>query len=120
MIDLLLSGLPLSLSVNSERVRRLIKFFLLLGAVGNLCGQTTDLTTIAEKTRPSVFLITTADRNGNALASGTGFLVSKDGYLVTNHHVIRKAASAVAKADNGSTFHVEGILATDLERDLAI
>ena len=106
--------------MNSERVRRLIKFFLLLGAVGNLCGQTTDLTTIAEKTRPSVFLITTADRNGNALASGTGFLVSKDGYLVTNHHVIRKAASAVAKADNGSTFRVEGILATDLERDLAI
>jgi serine protease Do len=91
----------------------------LLGAVGNLCGQTTDLTTIAEKTRPSVFLITTADRNGNALASGTGFLVSREGYLVTNHHVIRKAASAVAKGDNGATFRVEGILATDLERDLA-
>jgi len=106
--------------VNSERVRWLIRFFFLAVAVGNLCGQTVDLTTIAEKTRPSVFLITTADRAGNALAAGTGFLVSKDGYLVTNHHVIRKAASAVAKADNGATFRVEGILATDLERDLAV
>lgn len=106
--------------MNSGRVRRLIRFFFLVGAVGNLCGQTVDLTTIAEKTRPSVFLITTADRAGNALAAGTGFLVSKEGYLVTNHHVIRKAASAVAKADNGATFRVEGILATDVQRDLAV
>jgi S1-C subfamily serine protease len=95
-------------------------FFFLAIATANLPGETADLTTIAEKTRPSVFLITTADRNGSALAAGTGFLVSKDGYLVTNHHVIRKAASAVAKADNGATFRVEGILATDRQRDLAV
>jgi S1-C subfamily serine protease len=95
-------------------------FFLGSIAAANLHGQTLDLTTLAEKTRPSVFLITTADRNGGSIAAGTGFLVSKDGYLVTNHHVIRKAASAVAKADNGATFRVEGILATDVERDLAV
>jgi len=120
LIDLLLSRLSLSSGVNSGHVRRLIRFFFLVGAVGNLCGQTIDLTTIAEKTRPSVFLITTADRAGNVVAVGTGFLASKDGYLVTNHHVIRKAASAVAKGDKGATFRVEGILATDLQRDLAV
>jgi len=79
-------------------------FFLGSIAAANLHGQTLDLTTLAEKTRPSVFLITTADRNGGSIAAGTVFLVSKDGYLVTNHHVIRKAASAVAKADNGRLF----------------
>jgi S1-C subfamily serine protease len=106
--------------VNSKAFRILIILYLLASVAGRLSGEPLDLTTIAEKTRPSVFLITTADRIGNPIASGTGFLVSKDGYLVTNHHVIRKAASAMAKAHDGATFRVEGILATDVERDLAV
>lgn len=92
----------------------------LWASASQLRGEAADLSVIAERTRPSVFLISTADRSGNQLATGTGFLASRDGYLVTNHHVIRKAASAVAKGENGATFHVEGILATDLPHDLSI
>jgi S1-C subfamily serine protease len=108
------------MSVKFDSVRLATSFFLGSIAAANLHGQTLDLTSLAEKTRPSVFLITTADRNGGSIAAGTGFLASKDGYLVTNYHVIRKAASAVAKADNGATFRVQGILATDRQRDLAV
>jgi hypothetical protein len=107
------------ISVKHDHARWLLLASILFAVMQNLFGQA-DLITLTEKTRPSVFLITTADRNGKPVAGGTGFLVSKDGYLVTNQHVIRKAASAVAKGDNSVTFRVEGILATDLQHDLAI
>jgi tetratricopeptide (TPR) repeat protein len=65
-------------------------------------------------------LLITYDRDGNELATGTGFLVSKDGKLVTNFHVIADADRAVAKAENGGQFAVEGVLATDLKNDLSL
>jgi S1-C subfamily serine protease len=108
------------MSVKFDSLRVANQLFPGIDRAANLHGQTLDLTTLAEQTRPSVFLITTADRNGGSIAAGTGFLISKDGYLVTNHHVIRKGASAVAKGNNEATFRVEGILATDLQRDLAV
>jgi S1-C subfamily serine protease len=107
------------ISMKRDHTRWILLASVMPMIVPNLFGQA-DLITLTEKTRPSVLLITTADRNGKPVAGGTGFLVSREGYLITNQHVIRKAASAVAKGDNGTTFHVEGILATDLQHDLAI
>ncbi len=51
---------------------------------------------------------------------GSGFLVSADGEIVTNHHVIKEAHSAVVKLWNGAFFPVAGVLATDTDGDLAI
>lgn len=47
-------------------------------------------------------------------------MISADGQIVTNHHVIRDAHSAIVKLTNGASFPVSGVLASDAEKDLAI
>ena len=51
---------------------------------------------------------------------GSGFLVSADGEIVTNYHVIKDAHSAIVKLSNGAFFRVNGVLASDADKDLAI
>lgn len=40
---------------------------------------------------------------------GSGFLISKDGYIITNHHVIENAEEIEVIFDNGFTFKAEEI-----------
>jgi cytochrome c-type biogenesis protein CcmH/NrfG len=82
--------------------------------------ETIDLKSLAKKARPAVMLLVVSDANGKEIATGTGFLVSSDGKLITNHHVIENAASVVAKAENGGLFTIEGVLADDPTNDLAL
>jgi len=82
--------------------------------------ETIDLKALAKKARPAVMLLVVSDATGKEIATGTGFLVSSDGKLITNFHVIEGAASAVAKAENGGLFPVEGVLASDPKNDLVL
>src|SRR5579862_1877873 len=79
-----------------------------------------DLKALAKKARPAVMLLVVSDADGKEIATGTGFLVSSDGKLITNHHVIEGGASVVAKAENGGLFPIEGVLADDPKNDLVI
>lgn len=49
---------------------------------------------------------------------GTGFALSSDGYIVTNHHIVSTPGRIVVKNGNGS-YHAEIVL-TDETNDLAI
>ena len=75
---------------------------------------------IVKATVDSVVLILVTDDTGNPVSEGSGFIASSDGKIVTNHHVIAGAHSAVVKLNNGSFFPVEGILADDSDRDIAV
>lgn len=86
----------------------------------SLDAETIDLKTLAKNARPAVMLLVISDGSGQEIATGTGFLISNDGKLITNHHVIEKAASILAKAENGGSFPVEGVLASDPTNDLAL
>jgi hypothetical protein len=61
-----------------------------------------------------------SDKDGHPLAQGSGFLVSKNGHVVTNYHVIKNGASAVIKLPDGAFFVVDGVLASNKDRDVAI
>jgi serine protease Do len=50
---------------------------------------------------------------------GSGFIIDKNGYIVTNHHVIRNAESIVVKLKNGKEYDAE-IVGTDSSTDLAL
>ena len=63
--------------------------------------------------------ITTYDRNGYALATGTGFVMSSDGKIITNYHVIEDAYSAKIIINNVS-YTISSVLAYDANIDLAI
>jgi serine protease Do len=50
---------------------------------------------------------------------GSGFFVSPDGYIVTNHHVVDKAVQVQVVTDNGSTLDAK-VIGTDPKTDLAL
>src|ERR1035441_6719979 len=82
-------------------------------------GQTTLPTAqIAKKVSPSVVVIQGKTDSGDVL--GSGFIVSKDGKIVTNLHVIRDMKTVAIHLANGQVFDSASVLAVDERRDLAI
>src|SRR5260370_40956886 len=79
-----------------------------------------DIPSIAREALKSVVTVETKDGLGKALAQGSGFIVSNDGKVITNYHVIQGAASGEIRFPDGAIYGVEGIVASDPERDLAM
>jgi len=52
-------------------------------------------------------------------AQGSGFIISADGYVVTNHHVVENATEVSVTLDDGKTVPVT-IVGTDKKTDLAL
>jgi S1-C subfamily serine protease len=75
---------------------------------------------VVKRSSDAVVLIVISNSAGQETALGSGFLVSSDGEIVTNYHVIKDAHSAIVKLSNGAFFPVSGVLASDDNKDLAI
>ena len=73
---------------------------------------------IAERVSPSVVVIHGKTDSEDVL--GSGFIVSKDGKIVTNLHVIRDLHTATVQTATGKIFDSISVVATDQRRDLAI
>lgn len=63
--------------------------------------------------------ITTYDKYGDGISLGTGFVISSDGKIVTNYHVIEDAYSANIEI-NEKTYKIVSVLAYDENIDLAV
>src|SRR5271170_1765520 len=83
-------------------------------------GRHLDIPAISREASGSIVSIVMSDKDGHPIAQGSGFLISKDGHIVTNYHVIRNGSSALVKLPNGTLFAVDGVLASDKTRDVAI
>jgi S1-C subfamily serine protease len=75
---------------------------------------------VVKQSSDAVVLIVISDSTGTETALGSGFLISPDGKVVTNYHVISGAHSAIVKLSNGAFFPAAGVLAFDADQDLAI
>jgi serine protease Do len=53
------------------------------------------------------------------LSQGSGFIISPDGYIVTNHHVVDEADEITIVTDDGDR-HVAELIGTDERTDLAV
>lgn len=73
-----------------------------------------------KRTSPCSIRVENYDRNGKLAASGSGFLVSPDGQVVTNLHVIRGADTATVRLSSGAKKAVRGVLRLDKAHDLAV
>lgn len=93
---------------------------LLLATPPLSAAEVPDLRALAKQARPAVYLLALQNEDGEVKGSGTGFLISADGLLVTNHHVVAGAKQILAKAENGGLFPVIKIIATDPANDLAL
>ena len=52
-------------------------------------------------------------------ASGTGFLITEDGYILTNHHVVSDASSVEVTLYNGETYDAT-VIGSDEDYDIAV
>lgn len=72
------------------------------------------------KNSNAVVYIEVSDSNGQPVASGSGFIVTSDGTIVTNYHVIDGASYAKVTLENGNKYDVDRVLAYSEEHDLAV
>lgn len=70
--------------------------------------------------RPSLVTVTQIGRGGSQEALGTGFIISSDGLIATNLHVIGNARRIKVQLSDGSMHDVTEVHATDPTLDLAI
>ncbi|MBQ1536921.1 MAG: trypsin-like peptidase domain-containing protein [Ruminococcus sp.] len=54
-----------------------------------------------------------------AAASGSGFIISADGYILTNHHVIEGASTITVTDYDGKTYKAE-LIGSDSSNDIAV
>lgn len=59
------------------------------------------------------------DKQTRPLGIGSGFIISEDGYVVTNHHVIDKADEIIVTLSNGDEYKAE-IQGSDEKTDVAL
>ncbi|RMG39584.1 MAG: hypothetical protein D6725_04975 [Planctomycetota bacterium] len=79
-----------------------------------------DIEGLADRIRPSVVVITIEGRDGRPLGVGSGFVVSPDGLIATNLHVIGEARPIRVRLADGRKFDVTEVHATDRAMDLAV
>lgn len=80
----------------------------------------TSVAEVVKRSSDSVVQIVVSDSLGQQIALGSGFLISADGRIVTNFHVVKGGHSAIVKLTNGAFFPVEGVLAVDADKDIAV
>jgi tetratricopeptide (TPR) repeat protein len=75
---------------------------------------------IFARVSPAVVQLVIQDRHNQTIATGSGFLVSRNGMIVTNYHVIEKAHTAQIVVSEKTMLPVTGVVAWDEGADLAI
>jgi S1-C subfamily serine protease len=87
---------------------------------GSATAQEQQFIEVVKHSISSVVFIEVQDASGSTTRTGSGFMVSPDGKIVTNFHVIEGARSAYVKMNDGAFFKVDGLIASDKEADLAV
>ena len=83
-------------------------------------SKTESVEKLTERVLRSVVVVQTMDQDGNAHGLGTGFVISTDGLIATNYHVIGGARPIAVRFANGKRFDVTSVHATERTMDLAI
>jgi len=85
-----------------------------------------DIASVAEKVSPSVVSVTTKSQSESPYlgtqeeeGAGTGIIVGKDGYIMTNKHVIDGATTVGVVLADGTTYSDVKVLGTDPLNDVA-
>lgn len=83
-------------------------------------GMESTVAALAERVRKSVVVVSFSGRDGKQQGLGTGFVVSADGLIATNLHVIGEARPIDVQFSDGRTFSVTAVHATEKSMDLAV
>jgi serine protease Do len=84
-----------------------------------------DVTAVVEKAARSVVEITLATQvqtffgAQESSSSGSGVVISRDGYIVTNNHVVESGGDIMIRLNDGAEYEAE-LIGTDAKTDLAV
>ena len=101
--------LTAQISVLQQKIEELQK-----GESGSTASQ------IAAQNNQNIVYIEKRDSSNQVVATGSGFIATTDGKVVTNYHVIDGAYSAILKLNDGRSYSVSGVINYDKNRDIAI
>ncbi len=87
------------------------------GTAANIVKQTSD--SVVEITTESVVTGSFA-RQYVQQGAGSGVIISEDGYIITNNHVIDGANSVTVTLRDGATSYNASLIGTDAENDIAL
>lgn len=73
-----------------------------------------------EVNKNAIAILVVKDKQGDFLASGTGFVVKPEGTLITNYHVLIDAASVDAIFADGTVANANDVIHVDRTKDFAI
>ncbi len=96
--------------------------FLFSALFALFAGQTSAqdfLPELVKRIKPSAVAIETFDAKDNPISRGSGFFTTSD-RVITNRHVIEKAARVEVHLLNGKKYTAKGVVAIDGEGDLAL
>jgi len=100
-------------------IHRTIQILILIAITLTSTIAFADAERIFLENNKAVVVVVTFDQKGEAISQGSGFIVTEDGAVVTNYHVISNAESIKIKAGD-KILNVEGLLYIDKESDLVI
>ncbi|MFI1660544.1 S1C family serine protease [Streptomyces sp. NPDC020472] len=72
---------------------------------------------VAEAVSPSIVEISAT--SGSGKSTGSGVIITSDGEIVTNNHVVSGASSVTVQLSDGKTYRAE-VVGTDPDKDLAL
>ena len=98
----------------------LLGFLSLFPYVSAFAAEPASVAELAKKARPSIVLITMSGRESSDSRLGTGFVISADGLIATNLHVIGEARPISVQTADGKKLSVTEIRAWDRNLDLAV
>ncbi|MBX4268025.1 S1C family serine protease [Clostridium estertheticum] len=75
---------------------------------------------IINKYGNAVVYVEVSDKNHNAIASGSGFIVKSTGVIVTNFHVIKGSSYVSVTLQNGTKYDVKSVLNYNEKQDIAV
>jgi S1-C subfamily serine protease/regulator of sirC expression with transglutaminase-like and TPR domain len=75
---------------------------------------------VARNAKPSIVVVTFRGREGQQQGLGTGFVVSEDGLIATNLHVLGEARPLTVQFADGEKHEVVEVHASDRHLDLAV
>ncbi len=100
-----------------------------VSTTGNATSGELTIAQIAEKAAPSVVeinvtVVTTSgygffQQEVTGTAAGSGVIISSDGYIITNNHVVEGAQSITVRTYDGTEYEAE-LIGTDSKSDIAV
>ncbi|MFE5974541.1 S1C family serine protease [Streptomyces sp. NPDC056460] len=80
-------------------------------------GSTGTVAGVAEAVSPSIVEISASSDSGKS--TGSGVIITSDGEIITNNHVISGASEITVQLSNGKSYRAE-VVGTDPDKDLAL